>query len=139
MGLRDLERIFFLTGEARRRRVLDRICGMGFPAGVTSFGNCPEEAAPTGLMKVAARGTTDRPLLWSFPPSRNVSALFIRRHSLMEMGNALVRHYPYLEFAIYLAPSGNFWIALSGQNYFGLLPWAMPTATMAQAYGLTFK
>ena len=30
----------------------------------------------------------------------------------------------------------DFWIALTGQNIVGMLPWALPTATMVQAVGL---
>jgi hypothetical protein len=60
---------------------------------------------------------------------------------------SLVRDYPYFECTcLTRSPRGTRqaparpvinWIALTGQKLsLGLLPWALPTATMAQAYGL---
>jgi hypothetical protein len=45
-------------------------------SGAASSENSSEYAAPMGLIKLVACGTTNMSLLWSFPPSQNVSAFF---------------------------------------------------------------
>jgi hypothetical protein len=71
VGMRAVLANIFVEKSLNRKRKLS--------SGAASSGHVSKDAAPPRVKDLSASETIDRLLPWSFPPSQNVSAFFIRR------------------------------------------------------------